>query len=288
MIVCGLAALSLAACGEKTEPKPKVKTKDAGSKVVASQPADAKPAPQPAAMNPPPAAAPAQPAAAQPAPAEPAMPQTALGGTVTPPPGAPTDLTAADILRQYQASLDALKDYHCKFHSFNRIGDKSDDKILDFYFKKPLQVRSIVVQGANEGSTIVRMEDGTLRAKKGGVLSIIVLTLKEDDERIHGIRGKKFYDAAWTLVLAEFTRRVNDGWKLERAPDETISGDLCYILTATGTEAQSKVDKDVLAIDQKTLYPRQRTEFEGEMKVNQSTYTEIEINPGLADDLFKM
>ncbi len=216
---------------------------------------------------------------------KPAQPPAATApAAITPDPGK----TAEQILADFKASLATFKTYHCKFESFNRVGEKSDQKLLEIWFKQPGQVRSLVLKGDNEGGLATRDAKGALRGRKGGVLSLVTLNLKEDDERLRGIRGKKFYDAAWDMILKDFTSRIEKGWKLERLPDEKVAGELCYVIATTGTETRSKDTGDRLHISPKTGALIQRTEYQGTTKVSGSLYTEIKLNPPLADELFHL
>lgn len=205
------------------------------------------------------------------------------------PAAAPADgKTAEQTLAQAKAAWDALADYHCVMRSWNRLGDKTDAKILDFSFKKPQMARSQVVEGENQGGVVTRNAKGILNGRKGGVLSIVVLTLEETDKRIYNIRGKKFYQADFGTMLGEWEANIKGGWKLERAADEKFKGADCGVLAISGALEGSKVTKDMFWIDQKTGFIRRRQQYEGETLVNDASYWDIEPNKGQPDEFFTL
>ncbi len=204
------------------------------------------------------------------------------------PAAATVQATAKEILDNVNKRWAEINDYHCKLRSWNRVGDTTDMKFLNFWFKKPQQARSEVLEGTGQGNVVIREADGRIRARKGGLLSALVITVKEDDERIRNIRGKKFYEGNWGVVLGEFTAAAEKGWKLERLKDETLKGTPCIVISVEGKDPAIPVTKDVLYVDPKTWLVRMRRQFEGTMKVNEANYTEVEINTGAADELFKM
>jgi len=242
------------------------------------------PAPEPEKMQP----MPEKPKAEKPNPEK--MEPKPAGEVMKPAPAAAAQSTetAAKIFADAKAAWDALQDYHCQIRSWNKLEGTEDLKILDFKFKKPQLARSLVVKGINEGSTVTRDGEGTMHGKKGGVLGLVVLTLKEDDNRIRNLRGKKFYQADWGTMLTEFGNEIARGWTLTRQPDEPFKESMCYVIQVDGKDENSAVTQDKFWIDQTTHIIRCRTQNEGDLKVNDAQYTDIELNPGLTDDLFTL
>lgn len=228
----------------------------------------------------PPAAAPAPAPAPLSAGAQEEPTETAGGAMLNP------EKTAQVLHAELKKTLEGIKSVHCKFRSFNRRDDLSNEKLMEFWYEEPLRARSLVLEGDNLGGVVTINAEGKLRGKKGGVLGLLVLNLEPTDERIKGLRGKLFYEGSWHRIERDFDRRVKAGWKMERKQDRKLAGDPCYVIAIEGKEETSKITRDVLLIDQKTGAMRQRLEFEGKVKVSDSIFTDIVINPTLDASLF--
>ena len=192
------------------------------------------------------------------------------------------------ILENVKSKWKTIKDYHCNMQSLNRLGQEVDKKKLDFSFQRPHKIRMEVLDGPKKGSVIVRTADGKIRAKKGGILGVIAVTLDESDPRVTNLRGRKFYKADWGSVIAEWLLAVKKGWKMERLPDETYNNQKCYVLTAHWKSPQSPITEDKIWVDQSTHLIVRRQQFEGQNLVNEVVWWNLQINPNLDPGLFDL
>ena len=139
----------------------------------------------------------------------------------------------------------SIQDYQCLMRSKNRLGELTDSKKLKFSYKKSKQVRVEVLDGEKKGSVLTRDANGTIKAKKGGLLGVIALTLDEDDERIRNLRGRKFYHATWGAVIKEFHSAVEKQRNVQRLPDEEFNKHDCYVLSIEGGDPKDRITKDI-------------------------------------------
>lgn len=219
-----------------------------------------------------PAAAPAQPAVAAAAPETPAAPSTV------------EEIHAAAL-----AKWKTIREYTCILNTWTKRGEATSHKIIEFAFKRPDLVRNYIVDGDNKGTTVVRDAKGRLRGKKGGVLSLVKLTLEEDDERLFNLRGVRFDQGHFGYVLEGFGKEMADGWTVELAPDAAHEGADCRVLVARPPEgAKTDLTRDEIWIEKSTLLLRRRRQYVGETKVSDTSYTKVVLDPGLADDLFDL
>ncbi len=199
-----------------------------------------------------------------------------------------TPLSAEEILKSIEDKVAQIDDYHYISKSTERLGDEIDEKVLDIWFKRPDMFRSLVVEGANEGGAVTRNREGVIHGKKGGVLGLIVLTLKEDDDRIRGLRGRRFFETGWKQEVNEIKGAVADGWPLERLDDRRIDETDCYVLKVSGTREGSAETEEQIWVDRDSYLLKRRQIYEGETLVRDVVYTQIEINLDTPDEQFSL
>lgn len=197
-------------------------------------------------------------------------------------------LSAGAILESAEAKWDEIQDYHCTTISFARQGDETDDKVLDIVFKRPALYRSTVIEGDNQGAVVTYNRDGVIHGMRGGALSLIVLTLEPDDERLRSLRGKRFFETAWGNEMEDLREFLAEGWTLERLPDADLDGRACYVISAQGTSADNPVTRSDMWIEKSTHLLRRCVEYEGETLVRDAKFTEIEINADPDDAQFSL
>lgn len=197
------------------------------------------------------------------------------------------EATPEQILAAFDARWAALKDYSCKLDTKVRRGEKSTHDILEYSWKRPGLWRSHVLKGADEGSTVAKGADGKIRAKAGGVLSIITVTMKEDDARLKDVRGATLGQADWGFMVGQFAKRRAQGWAFTRLPDETIAGVECAVIQATGKADAMGETREAFAFEKANLAVRARRLFEGETQVDDTVYADAKLDPGLGDETFR-
>ncbi len=204
--------------------------------------------------------------------------------------GAPAfsqDPGVTPILESLKVKWKSVMDYSCNMQSLNRLGQEVDKKKLDFQFQRPHKVRMEVLDGPKKGSVIVRNANQQIRAKKGGILGVVAVTLDETDERVTNLRGRKFYEADWGSVIAEWLVAAKNGWKMERLADETYNNEKCQVLAAHWQDPKSPVTKDMIWVNQDHLIVR-RQQFEGSNLVNEVVWWNIQVNPSLDPGQFEL
>lgn len=204
-----------------------------------------------------------------------------------PPAPIAADAAPEDILRAFDSRWAALKDYSCSLDTKVRRGEKETHDVLDYAFKKPALWKSRVVKGADEGSTVARGADGKIRARAGGALGIIAITMKEDDARLKDPRGATLNEADWGFIARQFQKRRGAGWTFERLPDERIRGVDCAIVQAAGKADAMGETREALAFDKATLALKARRLWEGEAQVDDTVYDRVKLDQGLTDEFFK-
>lgn len=192
------------------------------------------------------------------------------------------------ILEQVKQKWKSIYDYRCQMQSLNRLGQEVDKKKLDFAFQRPHKVRMEVLDGPKKGSVLVRDANEKIRAKKGGILGVVAITLEESDERVTNLRGRKFYEADWGSVIAEWLLAAKNGWSFEKAPDEKYNNEVCHVLISHWRDPKSPITKDMIWVSKETQLIVRRQQFEGETLVNEVIWWDIVLNPSLPEGTFEL
>ncbi len=203
-------------------------------------------------------------------------------------PASSQDQGALPILENVKNKWKTIRDYRCQMQSLNRLGQEVDKKKLDFAFQRPYKVRMEVLDGPKKGSVIVRNAEEKIRAKKGGILGVVAVSLDETDPRVTNLRGRKFYKADWGSVVAEWLIAAKNNWPMERLSDEEYNNQQCHVLAAHWQDASSPITKDLIWVNQENHLIIRRQQFEGETLVNEVVWWNIQVNPSLDPGLFDL
>ncbi len=201
---------------------------------------------------------------------------------------APPELTAEEIFELAASRWEEIQDYHLTADVFTRRGDETQHRVLDYVFKRPSLYRSTEIEGDQEGSTATYNAEGVIHGRRGGLLSAIILTLEPDDERIRNLRGQRFFDSSWGNEIQEARDEMAAGWELVRLDDEVYEGSPCYVIATNAHPEMSEVTRREYWIDKQAHIFVRRREFEGDVLVRDSKYTNIEINVDPDDSLFSL
>ncbi len=196
------------------------------------------------------------------------------------------DAGPEEILNAFQSQWIAMKDYCCVLDTKVRRGEKSDHTILQFWFKHPNYFRSVVLEGNDKGVIVTRGAAGKIKAQKGGILSAIKLTLKEDDARLADPRGARLQDGDWGSLIGQFLHRRDQGWSFRRLPDEKVKGALCYVVQAEGRADDMGETREAFCFEKQTLTVRARRLWEGPTQVDDTVYYDVKLDQKLSDDFF--
>jgi len=198
------------------------------------------------------------------------------------------ELTAEQILDLASQRWETIEDYHCTTVVFLRNGDEEDNKVLDVVFKRPSLYRNTVIEGDNLGAVVTLNSEGVIHGKHGGALSLLVLTLKPDDDRLRGLRDRRFYETAWGIEIQEFRDATAEGWQLTRLPDEDLDDSPCYVVAISGEATDTDMTDRQLWIDQQTQLLRRLVDSAGEVLVRDAKFINVELNVDPAEETFRL
>lgn len=193
--------------------------------------------------------------------------------------------TPQAIVEAFQAMYESISDYQCRMYEHCRQGSRHEERTIDFYFKKPRFIRMDILKGnrfGDNGSIGVYRNDGTVRGRKGGLLSFIAITVDKHDPQATTIRGLAFDESDMQATLEKMRFHLAES--------------ACTLATAAGVHElvfeprdpsrNGGVTKDVIRLDAATLLPVSSDSWEGGLLVQHAEWSSYIVDAGLPDQLF--
>ncbi len=156
-------------------------------------------------------------------------------------------------------------------------------------FKKPSKMRLEVTDGPNDGSVAVMTQPGKVKGHLGGVLSIFSGTVSDHSSYLRCVNGWPMVESDF-LSLAQAIRGYvyNDGkpTKVTSEPVEWQDGKKYYVVDLY--EGSPKRLWKRIAVEPGNLLPVYWIDYEEGQLWTYSLWTNVQINPGIADSVFKL
>ena len=188
-------------------------------------------------------------------------------------------LTPEEVVRKAIENFQNLQSCQYRIILHLTAGDAIQDSEYTFYYQKPNLIRMYVNEGENRGSTVLLRKDGRIRGKAGGLLSLIALTLNDDDERLRDLWGRKFYKADWGTILEETEVTLKQA---TRSRVEEAEGGIQIVVIAEGENGS--FEKTWLTADGKTLLKKQARKENGDTV--DLRWTDVVLNPQFTEGFF--
>ncbi len=180
-----------------------------------------------------------------------------------------------------QERLARCRDYECRIESFERKGDRKEERSYRLFVKDSRLVRVKVIDGRGKGSEATLDAHGRVRGRHGGLLKPFAQTLKPEDERVRSLRGTPFWDAACHNFLKSLRARIAcPGTQCEVETDKAQPGKLLLVLRRPGAAHEE------YWIDPQQMHLVRGELFEGEVLIQEFSVRELKENVGLSDDFF--
>lgn len=156
-------------------------------------------------------------------------------------------------------------------------------------YKKPSKMRLEVTDGPNDGAVAVMTAPGKVKGHLGGVLSIFSGTVSDHSSYLRSLNG-------WPMVQSDFlslaqalkTYVYNDGKlsKVAADPVEWTDGKK-YLLVDLYETSPKRIWKRI-AVDPGNFLPVYWIDYQEGQLWTYSIWRSIQLNPGIADSVFKL
>jgi outer membrane lipoprotein-sorting protein len=196
--------------------------------------------------------------------------------------GFPAAASEAPALAAFASAIANLQDYTVTIRSHEVQGDRVQDRVQQFWFKKPLLAKVEVTGGPGRGGFAVWHGGSTLRGHEGGLFSFVKLTLDIHDARAESLRGDTIDTAYFGQKLDHFQTTKGElsespGPLIEGMPTEAVT------LDVADPAADHAVSREVLYLSNATHLPVKAERFEGPLLVKSETFIDFKANVGLTD-----
>jgi outer membrane lipoprotein-sorting protein len=194
------------------------------------------------------------------------------------------DLTD-EVLASMERAYESIFDYQCRLETLSFLGKKREERLINFYFKKPKLIRMDILKGNRpfDGGTVgVYLGGDKVTGHRGGILKGIILNLPKESSLTTTIRGVTFDESDLETVLRNlYFYRAN----AEIAVRET-DGAYFFTCITDNPEENDGISKDLVWIDKGSLLITRNERYEGETLVQAANWRGFIINVGLPIELF--
>ncbi len=196
---------------------------------------------------------------------------------------------AEPFLETMRAHLVGLNDY--VFESSQKCAKEDKLKVgsAKFFFKKQQRIRlEVKSNGINNGSVVVRKEDGHIKACGGGMLKFVAMNLDPDSRMLQLPSGRNIIRSDFASLITDLQSQPKKGCQVKIAT-ESVSGKHW-----TGVARAIEVkDGGGIVTERIFVNPASNTPVEwqlyrdGEL-FSMSIFENFQANTGLQDSLFEM
>jgi outer membrane lipoprotein-sorting protein len=193
--------------------------------------------------------------------------------------------TPRSTVEAFQAMYESISDYQCRMYEHCRQGNRTEERTMNIYFKRPRFIRMDILEGnrfGDTGSVGVYRNDGKVRGRKGGLLSFIAITVNKNDPQATTIRGLTFDQSDLQATLGKMQFHLAES----ACTLVAVDGISELVFEPRDPSRNGGVTKDIIRLDAVTLLPVSSDSFEGDRLVQHAEWSSYILNAGLPDQLF--
>jgi hypothetical protein len=189
------------------------------------------------------------------------------------------------FFERIQQRYETINDYQCRIDTFCTNGRSNEQRILNFYFKRPRLIRVDLLWGNmpfDNGSVGVYKGGDTITGHRGGILSSIVMTIPKKSAMATTLRGEAFDEIDMEAVLDKLYFYIGNGsvriWEEGRF--------YRIVCVPFDVSKNGGITKDIARFERDTLTITGFQRYEAGVLVQEAVWTDYIINAGLPDRLF--
>jgi outer membrane lipoprotein-sorting protein len=178
-----------------------------------------------------------------------------------------------------------VNDYTVTIRAHEVKGDRVQDRVYKYWFKKPNMAKTLITSGDGSGSGGVWKGGDTVSGHQGGMLSFIHLKVSIHDGRATSLRG---YTIPEGLLQNEVDRYRNTKGEVSQRPGPAIDGIPTdeIDLKIADPSSDGGITRATLYLNKETHWPVRQVRWEGDKIVADETFTDLKTNVGLSENDF--
>jgi outer membrane lipoprotein-sorting protein len=209
------------------------------------------------------------------------MPVLALASTLA----AAAAPQTTPAITAFDEAFTRVDDYSVTVTAHEVKGDRVQDRVYHYWFKRPNMAKTLIVSGDGRGSGGVWKGGDQVSGHQGGLLSFIHLKVSIHDPRATSLLGYTIPDGLlqnevdkYKEVKGELTQR--DGPQIGGVATDEID------LKIADPSANDGMTMAKLFLDKQSHWPLRQVRYRGDEIVADETFTALRVNAGLADSEF--
>ncbi len=178
-----------------------------------------------------------------------------------------------------------VTDYTVTVHAREVKGDRIQDRVYHYWFKRPNLAKTLIVSGDGNGSGGVWNGGDQVSGHQGGIVSFIHLKVGLHDSRATSLRGYTIPDG---LIQNEVDKYKNIKGDLTERGGPTINGIATdeVDLKIADPAAYDGITRATIYLAKDTHFPVRQVRYEGDKIVADTSFSELKTNVGLSDNDF--
>lgn len=203
-----------------------------------------------------------------------------------PKPAAPQADPSAQILSQARQAFSQLQGLSATIATFEKGQSAGGGKIQ--YLYQPGQVRIDVLESSDASRKGVKLsyqpQGNQVRARASGVLSVVAVTLPMNDNKVKS--GRQYL--LNQIDLGATVQRLSQPGLQTKAIGKTqfAGAEVIVIEIPAQNHFDSRITREILAIDAQTMMPRIHEMYEGDTLVYSGKIEQLQLNPGFGPRAF--
>jgi outer membrane lipoprotein-sorting protein len=175
-----------------------------------------------------------------------------------------------------------VSDYTVTVHSREVKGDRTQDRVYHYWFKRPNLAKTLIVSGDGNGSGGVWNGGDKVSGHQGGMFAFVHLKVDLHDPRATSLRGFTIPEG---LIQNEVDKYKDIKGELTERSGPTINGiatDQVEIKIADPA-SNDGITRAVIYLSKETHFPVRQVRWEGDKIVADTSFSDLKTNVGLSD-----
>lgn len=199
----------------------------------------------------------------------------------------PLSLRAATVpaIRAFEEAFSHVNDYVVTVHAHEVKDGQTQDRVYQYWFKRPLLAKTQIVSGPGAGGGGVWKGGDTVSGHQGGLISFIHLNVSIHDSRATSLRGYTIPEGLlqnqvgkYTTIKGELTER--GGPMIDGQPTVQVE------LRIADQSDDPGITRAILYFSKTTHFPVEQVRYGGDKILSLETWTGLRTNIGLKDSDF--
>lgn len=197
----------------------------------------------------------------------------------------PASAASVPAITAFEEIFSKVNDYTVTVHAHEVSGNQTQDRVYQYWYKKPHLVKTLIVSGPGAGGGGVWDGGDTVSGHQGGILAFIHLRVGIHDGRATSLRGYTIPDGLLQNQVGKYTTIKG---QLSERNGPVIGGQ-------ETTMVELKVDpgagepgetRALIYFSKATHLPVAQMRYDGDKLVSQEFWTNLRLNVGLKDSDF--